>query len=205
MKILLATNNKGKVERYKNLLPHTGINVEVFTPNDMSIEVIDIKETGETLEENSKLKVMAYSGLVDMPIIANDTGLFIDGEGLVTAPKREAILGKNEKDFSPEELTRALIDFWKSFASERGGKVDAAWIEAFSILHPDGRLITEHSKREIILTDTEFGEAHPELPVRCLYYAKSTGKPAVQHTEEDEILEMKPIIDALKKLLNDTN
>jgi len=53
----------------------------------------------------------------------------------------------------------------------------------------------------VILTDREFGKAHLQMPVRALYISKTTNKPAIQHTKEEEILEMKPVIDALIKIL----
>jgi hypothetical protein len=39
------------------------------------------------------------------------------------------------------------------------------------------------------------------MPVRALYYSKTTNKPAIQHTAEEEILEMEPVINALANVL----
>lgn len=200
-KIFLATRNEGKIERFKNLIRHTGFDAEIFTPLDLKIEDIEVEENGKTLAENAKIKARAYFGKVDMPILANDTGFFVEGEGLVDAPKRIALAGKNEQTLTKEEIGKALLEFWREIAKKHGGKVDAAWIEAFILLDPDGTLHTANSKREVILTDQEFGEAHIQMPVRALYISKATNKPAVQHTREEEQLEMKPIIDALSRLL----
>lgn len=201
MKIFLATNNEGKIERFKNLLKQVDKNIEVFTPTDLNIEAIDIAESGRTLEENARLKANAYLGKVDMPILSNDTGFYVEGDGLTNAPKRKALGETNENTLSKEEISKRLLNFWKKVATKHGGKVDAAWIEAFAVLYPNGEIKEAESRREILLTDQEFGIPHMQMPVRALYYSKATNKPAIQHTEKEEILEMKPVIDALAKVL----
>jgi inosine/xanthosine triphosphate pyrophosphatase family protein len=201
MKILLATNNLGKVERFKKLLEFVDSELEVFTPKELGIEVLDVEETGETLLENAELKAEAYFGKVDMPILSNDTGFFVEGEGMVNAPKREALRGSDEHSLTKEEIAEKILSFWKGVATKHGGKVDAAWVESFVVLLPSGIKKTSESRREIVLTNTEFGKAHIQMPVRALYYSKTTGKPAIEHTEEEEILEMEPVIEALRKIL----
>lgn len=201
-KIFLATQNEGKIERYKRLLTSVGTDVEVYTPLDLNLENIDVAETGKTLTENAEIKARAYFGKVAMPILANDSGFWVAGEGFVDAPKRMALAGKKEQDLTKEEVGKILLDFWKGIAKKHGGKVDAAWIEAFVLLAPDGTLHTAESRREVILTDQEFGEPHIQMSVRALYISKITNKPAIQHTKEEEQRELQPIIDALSKLLS---
>lgn len=201
MKILLATNNDGKIERFKNLLKQVDSSVELYSPKELGIEVIDVEENGATLAENAELKARAYMGKVDMPILSNDTGFYIEGEGFVDAPKRKALGETNEHTLTKEEIAERLLSFWKGIAKKHGGKVNAAWIEAFVVIHPDGSIRKADSRREVILTDQEFGKAHLQMPVRALYYSKTTNKPAIQHTKEEELLEMKPVIDALVKVL----
>ncbi len=202
-KIFLATNNEGKVERFRKLLAATGVAVKLHTPRDLGIEMIDVVENGKTLAENAEIKARAYFGEVSFSILANDTGFWVEGEGLVHTPKRTALGEKAEVGLTQEEIAEHLVAFWKGIAKKHGGKVDAAWIEEFVLLDPDGTLHTAESKREVVLTDTEFGEAHIQMPVRALYISKTTNKPAILHTDEEELLEMQPVTDALRKLLSD--
>jgi inosine/xanthosine triphosphate pyrophosphatase family protein len=60
MKVFLATNNSGKVERFKKLLKQAVKEIEVFTPESLNIAVIDVEDTGSTLADNAKLKANAY-------------------------------------------------------------------------------------------------------------------------------------------------
>lgn len=201
MKILLASNNGGKIERFKKLLKQVDPEIELCSPKDLGIEDIDVAEDAPTLAGNAELKVRAYADKVDIPILANDTGFYVEGEGLVEAPKRIALGGENENDLSKEEIAQKLLEFWKSIATKYGGEVDAAWPEAFAVLYPDGRLETSESRRDVVLTNREFGKAHLQMPVRALYYSKTTNKPAIQHTPEEELLELQPVVEALRSVL----
>ncbi len=193
-KIFLATCNKGKIQRFKSLLK----DVDIYTPEDLNLGDIEVEEKGETLAENAEIKARAYFKKVDMPIISNDTGFWVKGEGLTEAPKRAAF---KETSASKEEEGKVILEFWKEIARKHGGKVDAAWVEEFALLDVYGRMHTSQSRREIILTDREFGEAHIQMPVRALYISKTTNKPAILHTKEEEFLEMTPVKHALRDLL----
>lgn len=201
-KILIATNNEGKIQRFKNLLSQVDIDIELCTPKELGIDAVDVEENGKTLDENAEIKARAYWGKANMPILSNDTGFYVEGEGLTDAPKRKALGGTSEQEMTKEEIADRLLSFWKNVAKKHGGKVNAAWVEAFVLLNPDGSAKKSNSRREVILTDQEFGNAHIQMPVRALYISKTTNKPAIQHTHEEEISEMKPVIDALREVLH---
>jgi len=200
-KILLGTHNKGKIERFKNLLASTGLDIEAYTPNDLGLGNIDPEENGKTLAENAEIKARAYFGKVAMPILTNDTGFWVAGEGFVATPKRTALGETDEKNLTEKEIAKAMFEFWRAIARKHGGRVDAAWVEAFAVLDLDGTLHTAESRREVILTDQVFGEPHPQMPLRGLYISKITMKPSILHTKEEELREMKPLIDALLRVL----
>jgi hypothetical protein len=203
MKILLATTNHGKIELFKKLLNYVNPDIEVYSPLDLGIEVIDTEENEKSLKGNALLKARAYLGKVDMPILSNDTGLYVEGEGFIEAPKRMALEGVEEQILTKEEVAFKQLNFWKNIATKHGGKVDAAWIISLVLLHPNGDIKTAEPHREIILTNEEFGKGHIQMPIRALYYSKATNKPAILHNEEEELLEMKPVIDALAQIIED--
>lgn len=74
-RIVVATQNKGKVKEIKEMLGD--LPVEVKTMGEVGID-IDVDETGTTFEENAVLKAEAISKLVDALVIADDSGLEID-------------------------------------------------------------------------------------------------------------------------------
>lgn len=201
-KVFLATFNSGKIERFKNLIAQTGLSVEVFTPADFNIPDLNIEENGDSLAANAEIKARAFFDKVDIPILANDTGFWVDGTGLVDAPKRFALGNQDQKSLTKEEIARSLLDFWKDIARKNGGAVDAAWVEAFVLLNPDGTVHSAESRREVILADQEFGSPHVQFPMRALYISKVTNKPALYNNDEEELLELQPITNALHKILS---
>ena len=133
--------------------------------------------------------------------MSNDTGFWVKGEGLVDAPKRIALAGRDEKSLSKEEIFQYLNNFWKNIATKHGGEVDAAWVEAFVVLDPDGTIHKAQSRREVLLTNREFGTPHIQFPMRGLYISKATNKPAVLHTAAEELIELAPVTEALIQVL----
>ncbi len=73
--IIIATNNKNKVAELKSKLGGYGINVLSQSEAGFNLEV---EENGTTLEENSFLKAKAVYDICKKPVIADDSGLFVD-------------------------------------------------------------------------------------------------------------------------------
>ncbi|KUO59220.1 non-canonical purine NTP pyrophosphatase [bacterium BRH_c32] len=75
MKLIFASQNKGKTKEVKALFEGTGI--EVFSLADLG-NSIDVPETGVTFEENAFLKAKAIYDIYKEPVIADDSGLTIE-------------------------------------------------------------------------------------------------------------------------------
>ena len=75
MKILAATNNKHKVEEFRNILKDTG--VRIISQDELGKKLPDIPEDGETFEENAKIKALGFAKFADLTVIADDSGLEI--------------------------------------------------------------------------------------------------------------------------------
>ena len=74
-KVLIGTNNKGKVKEYKFFL---STYFHVLTPSDIGIN-FDVAETGSTYEENSLLKLEFLRRKdLNMAILCDDSGLEIE-------------------------------------------------------------------------------------------------------------------------------
>ena len=84
-KLILASNNKGKIAEIKNMLDVYG--VEVFSSEELGL--LDVEETGTTFEENAKLKAETLCKLTELPCLADDSGLCVrtlnDAPGVYTA------------------------------------------------------------------------------------------------------------------------
>jgi XTP/dITP diphosphohydrolase len=75
VKFVLATANPDKAGEIESVLRAADPEIElVERPRD----VPDVVETGETLEDNARLKAAAVSAATGLPAIADDTGLEVD-------------------------------------------------------------------------------------------------------------------------------
>ncbi len=74
MKILVATKNRGKAKEFQSMLGSLG--VEILSLNDIEGSP-DVEETGVTFEENAILKAETISKQMNIPVIADDSGLEI--------------------------------------------------------------------------------------------------------------------------------
>ncbi len=77
-KLLLATNNQGKVQEYKSLF--RGLPLELVTPAELGITTV-VDEVGESLEENARLKAAVLCAQSQLLTMADDSGLEVDALG----------------------------------------------------------------------------------------------------------------------------
>ena len=85
-KLLIATNNKGKLLEIQALLHD--INVELLTPAQVNLN-LEVDETGKTYAENAALKGVAFARGSGLLTLADDSGLEVqalDGlPGIISA------------------------------------------------------------------------------------------------------------------------
>ncbi|RLL47941.1 XTP/dITP diphosphatase [Oceanobacillus piezotolerans] len=75
-KIIIATKNQGKAKEFKELYLKKGM--EALSLLDIVQELPDVEETGVTFEENAALKAETIAELLQIPVLADDSGLVID-------------------------------------------------------------------------------------------------------------------------------
>ena len=73
IKLLVGTNNKGKLKEISDLLPK---NLEIYSPKDFKMK--SPPENGKTFEENSLIKAKFFSKKSKMTCLSDDSGLEID-------------------------------------------------------------------------------------------------------------------------------
>jgi XTP/dITP diphosphohydrolase len=74
-RLLLATNNAGKVAEFRQLLQ--GCGWEIITPADADVSV-QVEETGQTYAENARIKAVKYAKASGLVALADDSGLEVD-------------------------------------------------------------------------------------------------------------------------------
>lgn len=145
-KLLIATNNKGKVKELQDLLK--GLDAELVTPADLNLS-LDVEEDGETYVENARKKALAFHQAGGLVALADDSGLEVDAldgaPGLHSAryhPKpgasdadRRAYLLENLKE-KPRPWT---AHFHATIAIAYDGKVEFAEGNCYGEIIPEER------------------------------------------------------------------
>jgi XTP/dITP diphosphohydrolase len=78
MRLLLATNNKGKLAEMLSLLED--LNLDIVTPESSGVD-LNVTEDGSTYEENASLKAVGFAHKSGLVTLADDSGLEVDALG----------------------------------------------------------------------------------------------------------------------------
>ena len=95
VKLLLATNNPGKVLEYKSLFQDLPYEVVTLAEQGITVEV---EEVGDTLEENARLKAVTLATESKLPTLADDSGLEVDALGGEPGPLSHRYAGEGASD-----------------------------------------------------------------------------------------------------------
>jgi XTP/dITP diphosphohydrolase len=75
MKLLVATQNPGKVHEFQALL--ASLDTDVCFPSDIDL-LIDVPEDGDTYADNASQKALTYARASGLLTLADDSGLEVD-------------------------------------------------------------------------------------------------------------------------------
>jgi XTP/dITP diphosphohydrolase len=141
IKLLVGTNNKGKLNEIKNLLPK---NLEIYSPQDFKIK--SPLENGKTFEENSLIKAKFFSKKSKMTCLSDDSGLEIDvlngDPGIYSAR-----WGGKKEDFK-KAMNRVFKELDKKDKDWREKKIKARFICALTIYDRNKQIINSIGKVE---------------------------------------------------------
>lgn len=73
----IATTNQGKLNEFRNLLMNV---VKIHSPSELK-SYFSPKETGTTFVENARIKAKSLKAMVDGWVVADDSGLIVEGLG----------------------------------------------------------------------------------------------------------------------------
>lgn len=141
MKILYATQNAAKVHNMRRRLASTDI--EIVTPADLNLYV-DVVEDGASVSENAMKKALAYAPLAGMPVLAADSGLYIEGLSEEEQP------GMFVRRFGGRLMTDdEMIVHYAALASRLGGAANAHYVTGLAMI-VNGKVFCEE------VPETEF-------------------------------------------------
>tara|TARA_B110001452_G_scaffold79803_1_gene65271 strand:+ start:110 stop:712 length:603 start_codon:yes stop_codon:yes gene_type:complete len=140
-KLLIGTNNKGKLREIKDLLPN---NLKIYSPQNFKIK--SPKENGRTFEENSLIKARYFSKKSKMLSLSDDSGLEVDilekNPGIYSAR-----WGGKKGDFK-KAMNRVFKELDKKDKNWKKKKITARFVCALTVHDLNKKLISSIGKIE---------------------------------------------------------
>ena len=150
-KLLVGTNNSGKLREIKDLLPK---NIQIHSTSDFKIK--SPIENGKTFEENSLIKARYFSKKAKMICLSDDSGLEIDvlegDPGIYSAR-----WGGKKGDFI-KAMNRVFNELDKVMKNWKTKKIRARFICALTIYGPNQKTISSIGKIEGHISPLPKGE-----------------------------------------------
>lgn len=191
-KVLFATGNAAKVKRFKDKLLDKGI--ELLSLKDLDIS-LSVEENGTSAIENALIKARACLDLVNMPVMAMDDSLYLEGVPEELQPGL-FVRRVNGKSLTDEEMIEHYSNLVKNYGND--GELIARWVYGIAIIS-DGKEVTyTWSKNDFLLVDKPSKVVNPGYPLNSIsknikldkYFSEMTqeDQESVQE-QEDEVIE----------------
>ncbi|MEG0293239.1 ribonuclease PH [Enterococcus sp.] len=95
--IMIATGNPGKAKEFEKMFAEAGYQIKTLKDYP---DLPDVKETGKTFEENARLKAETIANILQMPVLADDSGLEVDELGGLPGIYSARFAGEHKSDGS---------------------------------------------------------------------------------------------------------
>ena len=149
-KLLIGTNNKGKLREIRALLPK---NIKIFSTSDFNLK--SPKENGKTFKENSLIKAKFFSKKSNQICISDDSGLEIkllnNQPGIYSAR-----WGGKNNNFNLA-IKKVFQKLNKKVPGWRNRKIKANFICALTIYWPSGNYRTTIGKVDGRISSVKIG------------------------------------------------
>ena len=179
-RVLFATGNAAKVKRFKDKLLDKGI--ELLSLKDLDIS-LSVEENGTSAIENALIKARACLDLVDMPVMAMDDSLYLEGVPEELQPGL-FVRRVNGKSLTDEEMIEHYSNLVKNYGSD--GKLIARWVYGMAIIS-DGKEVTyTWSKNDFLLVDKPSKVVNLGYPLNSISKNIKLDKYFSEMTQEDQ-------------------
>lgn len=178
MKVLFATTNPAKVNKYKKALEDKGI--ELITIKDLEVN-LPINENGKNAIENAYIKAKTYYEATKIPTIGMDNNLFI--ENLPEEKQPGTYVRRiNGKELNDEEM----IEHYTNLVKEAGEKLMAKWVYGMVVCSDKGTAEFPWTKEHFYFVDTPSEKRNPGYPLDSISIIPEFNKYLVDLTEEEK-------------------
>ena len=178
VKVLFATGNPAKVNKYAKELEKR--NIELITIKDLDVN-IEVEENGKNAIENAYIKAKAYYDATNIITIGMDNNLFIE-----ELPDEKQI-GTHVRRINGKELNdEEMIEYYTNLVKEYGGKLTAKWV--YGMVVYNGKEAKEYSwsKSNFYFVDKPSEKRNPGYPLDSISIMPEFNKYFVELTQEEK-------------------
>ncbi|MGN0795926.1 MAG: RdgB/HAM1 family non-canonical purine NTP pyrophosphatase [Christensenellales bacterium] len=147
MDLIIATNNKGKLKEFREILKDKFDNIYGLAEKNIDIE---IEETGETFQENALIKAKTIAEIADMPALGDDSGLCVEALGGAPGIFSARYAGE-ECDWKQNNLK--IVKDMQGVENR-----NAYFISSLVLYYPDGKTVTAEGRTYGKLLESPRGE-----------------------------------------------
>ncbi len=173
MKLLVATNNQGKLKEFNEILGELGI--ECVSLKEMGISV-DVEETGATFLENALLKAKEIYKIAKIPTISDDSGLMVDALGGEPGVYSARYAGEPSDDNKNMDKLLSNLQGEKNRTARFKSVIAAVFSE-------DDVLVSEGECEGVIIDEKRGENGFGYDPI---FYVESLGKTFAQMTDQEK-------------------
>ena len=179
-KIIMATNNKGKIKELKQLIH----DYDVYSQEEMGVNV-EVEENGDTFEENAIIKVKELKKYIsdNVYIIGEDSGICV--EALDGYP------GTHTKRAAEEELSRKVTEVERNnLILEKLKNINSInrnvyWETIIALMLPNGEVKTFKGIQVGVIAEEPRGENG--FGFDPIFYITEAGKTLAQMNFEEKM------------------
>ena len=145
--LVIATKNQGKITEIRDLLTNFAVKLKSL---DAFGSIPEVEEDGETFDENAYKKASYTARILDIPALADDSGLLVEALGGAPGVFSARYAGENATD---EQRVAKLL---KALNAKTNRK--AAFECVLSIAVPSGPALTYEARCEGLIAEQPAGQ-----------------------------------------------
>jgi len=174
--ILLGTKNRAKINIIQAALD--SLPIDILTCRDLNIS-IEVREDGQSTEENAEKKARAYFAASGVPTVAIDGALRVDQ---FPEEKQPGVFVRRIHDMDREPTDEEVLDYYVGELDKIGGKSVGTWKGSIALAVSDEKVFSDSYSYQTILTTQRKGALIPGAPLDAVTIDPITGK---YYTEMD--------------------
>ena len=194
-KIIMATNNTGKINELKKYIK----GYEIVSQNEAGIIDLDVEENGNTFEENAIIKANSIKKYVENSyIIAEDSGICIDAlNGYPGVKTKRAAMEELKKDVTDAQRNSFILEKMKDNNNRK-----VVWQTVIALIEENGKLTTFSGEIEGKVAYESIGENG--FGFDPIFYIEEEKKTLAQMSfeEKEKYSARKIAVDKLNKYLS---